>query len=140
VAGDLTQADGVSLALTWLQGHSRVLAAFADRVGGVVEPPYPRLVVVPGLSSFDAIGWSSAQDVDLRVYDDRAGATGDAELRRLCALALLAVLEMDDQSYGPADAVIYSALTVTGPTSSPETGGHNRWVATARLGLHPPVT
>lgn len=137
---DLTLTDGIAVAVARLKGDSTVLSAYgsAGAVSGVVEPPYPHLLVTAGPSTIDQPGWRLTQDIDLAAYADRQNDPGDAELRRLLTIGVESLRQLP--AVGVADdteTIVTYVEVITGPQPLHEVGGYQRWIAGLRLHLHP---
>jgi hypothetical protein len=139
VAGDLTDADAVAIARAYLAADPRIVGAFPGTPTDRQEAPYPCLRLVPGAASVDGLAWLSTQDVAVEVYDWVDNRTGDAELRRLTTLACVALRDLPELPYTATDPVVSQVDIASMPTRLPVTGGHNRWVATVRVYVHPPA-
>ncbi|MEQ7008468.1 hypothetical protein ABN028_20040 [Actinopolymorpha sp. B17G11] len=137
--GVLADADAVALALAWLQGNPTLAGEFGG-VSGVMEAPWPRLVVTTGPGGdLGDMRWNTRQEVTLEVYGDPDGRPGKAALWRLTMLAASALVELADRGDAPAGVPVVSAVDPNGTLAwSPLANGQHRWIVSCFLTLHPP--
>jgi len=137
--GVLADADAVAVALAWLQNHER-LAAEVGGISGIVESPWPRIVVSSGAGGdLGDLRWNIRQEVQLEVLGDPDGRPGKAALWRIAMLAVSALAELQDRDDVPPGVPVVSGVDANGAVVwSPLANGQHRWVISVYLTLHPP--
>jgi hypothetical protein len=138
----LSLADPVAALITWLRAHATIVAQFgsADRVSGLNEAPYPRLMVAPSQGGSDrSLRWLIEPEVALATFGTLDGTPGQAELRRLHYVALAAAEELTRSTFGPSAAVVTAVRPSSAARYAPEPGtGQPVWRSTLLVSIHPP--
>jgi hypothetical protein len=140
-AGSIADLDPVAWALAVVRGSAVLLEEFggADHMSGLNEAPYPRLRIAPSPNVDDRRLWLTDTEVLVQAWGDVAGHPGgQADLRRLCYLAVDVLYQQNYAPYGGGPVI--AQVTPTGVTWSPLTAtGQPRWVSAVMVRAHPPV-
>ena len=143
MTGALSLADPVAALISWLRAHASVVAEFgsADRVSGLNEAPYPRLMVAPSAGGSDrTLRWLIEPEVAVTTFGTLDGTPGQAELRRLHYVALAAAEELTRAAFGSTTAVVTGVRPSSAARYSPEPGtGQPAWRSTLLVSIHPPA-
>mgnify|MGYP001606914646 CR=1 FL=1 len=137
----LLDVDPVAVAIAHLTGHEYVVAtlgAGAERVSGVNEPPYPRLVITdpPGGDPRE-MTWLIAPLIQIEAFGDLDGHPGKWALRRAAWAATLALTELPTLPSVPGQPVVTKVEGRTGGGWLPLATGQPRYVTTVQMYLHP---
>lgn len=140
----MADADGVALALWWLQ-LDPVSLAYVDgdplRIGGRSVPPWPRYVVEMTVDSQDAYTrWRGYVDLRLSAYSTREGVPGEAGLRAMLVAARNRLYDLPGHTFTAQDAVCTAATETLGVSPVFEPSGHLRLTCGVRLNIHPPLS
>jgi hypothetical protein len=138
-SGVLADADAVAVALAWLQTHPGLTSELGG-VSGVLEAPWPRIVVGSGPGGdLGDLRWVTRQEVSLEIYGDPDGRPGKAALWRLAMSAVSALRELVDRPDAPFGVPVVAAVDPNGTLAwSPLTNGQHRWIVSCFLTVHPP--
>ena len=137
---DLEDVSQAALLLAWLRDHPAVTAEAGEgRVGGVVEAPWPRCVITPGLGAdLPDLRHRSTREVVIEWYGHPDGRDGQARMERLCLVTLRAARELAErEDHVPGEPVV---TRVAGPGSlgpSPLVTGQPRWRTSVYVTAHP---
>ncbi len=137
-ATDLAGADPVAVALAWLRQHPDVQQVLGNgQVGGVNQPPYPRLTVLDPPGDDRSLRWLIAPTLTLEALGDLDGRHGKDVLRRLLYTALGALVELPEHPTPPGQPVVTAVTSAGGGGWSPLPTGQGRYLATVRMHMHP---
>lgn len=142
-AGGIADADAISVALSWLRQHPLFLAEFgsAEHVSGVLEAPWPHLVVGDGPGGSEYEGrWRSTQEVSLELYGHPSGLHGKAALKRYSRIVMACLIDLaDSQVVGPSQPAV-SLVEPSGVLAfQPLQTGQGRYTFGALVTLRPPL-
>jgi hypothetical protein len=137
---DLSTADPLAEAVTWLRAHPRVLAEFGatGAVSGRAEPPYPHLAIIPSAGGDDReLVWDVAPELQVETYGHPDGSPGRAELRRLHYVAVTALREITLRPHTATMTVVSNVVPIGSAQWVPLPLGQDRWLSTLRVVVHP---
>lgn len=140
--GALHDADAVSELLTHFKSDPLVLEAIGgpDHISGLIEGPWPHLVVQPGVGG-DLRDLDSAAiepDVLVDVIGPFDGTVGPAELWRIAMKVLLSAKALPEADHVPGRLVVSKVRVTGGLTKQPLASGQTRWQATVHLTVSAP--
>jgi hypothetical protein len=138
----IADADPIAEVLSWLQAHPTVLAEFGGpgHISGLNEPPYPHVRVASSGGGDDGdLTWVVSPEVLVETYADPDGMPGQAELRRLHYVALLAAVELPRRAHTAEMTVVSSVLPSSTAAAVPLPLGQLRWTSALRVTLHPAI-
>jgi hypothetical protein len=139
---DLSDADALSVALAHLKASLRVLDEFGDaaHVSGIVEAPWPHLVVEggPGGSLGDLVSPRTTEEVVLSVYGDPRGTQGPAECKRLAKVALVELAGLPNATVTIYDPVVSDVRPSGTAARLPLLNGQYGYTVGALVTIRPP--
>lgn len=139
---DLSAADPIVAALTWLRQHPAMLAEFGDasRISGTNEAPYPRSLVQPSAGGDDRdMVWLMEPEISMVTIGDLDGTPGQAELRRLHYVALGVLAQIVGAPAAPDLPVVTRVTPSSSARFEPEPLTFQpAWRSTLLLVIHPP--
>lgn len=134
--GTLPAADPLPSVLDWLATHPSL--TWIAGVGGLNEPPYPRVRIVDTGGDDRQLRWLLAVQLRVEALGDLDGAPGKQRLRQVCYLALAALAELPDQPTAAGAPVITAVESTAGGGWAPLPTGQPRYLAGVRVYTHPP--
>lgn len=139
--GDLSDADAVAEVLAHLKQDTQLVEAFGgvDHISGLVEGPWPHLVVSPGPGG-DLRDLLAVMDPDVlvEVVGPLDGSMGSAALWRLALKTILSVKAMPERDAEPGRAVVSLVRFTGGLVKQPLASGQTRWQANLSVSISPP--
>jgi hypothetical protein len=148
---DLADADAVAVVIDWLGSHDRLTTALtaldigevdgADHISGIPEAPWPHVVVTEGAGGdLGDLRYWSIPEVQIEVFDDYEGSTGEAEIIRIAKIAVMAVRELTERvDVPPGEPVVPYVRATSGLFPEPAETGQNRAVVTLALTIRPGI-
>lgn len=137
---DLAAADPVTVALRALRESADMEQVLGGgQVGGLNEPPYPRVTVTDTPGGDDrGLRWLIAPELQIEALGDLDGRHGKASLRRIVYTALGVLVEVPEQPTRPGEPVVTAVVSTGAAGWTPLATGQGRYLATVRMYLHPP--
>lgn len=136
----LADVNPVAEVLAWLQSHTSVLAAVGgvSHISGRVEPPYPHIRVEPSPGgSYRDLRWAIEPEITVTTVGDVDGSPGQAALRRIHHIVLLATAEIPRRTHQPGQTVVSHVRAVSGTAPLATPLGSRGWTTALTVVCHP---
>lgn len=133
---DLSTSDAVAETLHHLLNDPDVAAALGgdDRVSGVMEAPWPHVVVSQGGDGdLGLMRGRLVHEVKLELYGPMDHSIGAAELYRIMLVVLTSVADMSERDHPSGHAVVCRSVIVGGVVDQPLSNGQSRLTGTASV-------
>lgn len=139
--GELYEADAVSEVLAHFKTDPRVVEAVGgeDRISGLTEAPWPRIVVSPGAGGDMREAQSSIEPyVLVEVVGPLDGTIGPAELWRTAMKCVTSAKSMPERDHVVGRAIVSRVRLIGGVNKQPLLSGQTRWSLTLAVAISPP--
>lgn len=139
-AGTQADVDALSVVLAHLKAHVDVTALFGASLSGLIEGPWPHLMVTDGPGGDLREGrWSYEQEILFEVYGDPDGRPGKAALRNMAARVLAAIKELPDLPVTDPTQPVVSRVRPTGVhVWNPLSNGQGVYTTSVMVTVRPP--
>jgi len=139
--GELYDADPVAEVLAHFKQDPLVIDAAGgeDHISGMIEGPWPHVVVSPGAGGDlrEAVA-SMEPDVLVEVIGPADGTIGPAALWRIAMKAVVSAKGMPERDHVAGRAVVSAVRFTGGLTKQPLSSGQIRWSATLSVTISAP--